>query len=90
MCQNMRLNSGSLRDTYRAKPLAEERNLMTAISSDQQCIRKLTEIRELTEEETEQVTGGMMIGTAMVLDRALDMSGKFPRVDAFLDMRLNV
>jgi hypothetical protein len=48
-------------------------------------------IRELTEEESEQVAGGMMnMMTAMRIDAHLDMTNMQPRLDAFLDMKFMV
>jgi hypothetical protein len=48
-------------------------------------------IRELTQEESEQVAGGMMnMMTAMRIDAALDKTNMAPRLDASLDMRFMV
>jgi hypothetical protein len=55
---------------------------MKALSNNQQ------RMRELTAEETEQVTGGMTIARLVRLDAFLDSSSRFPRLDAFLDMRI--
>jgi hypothetical protein len=57
---------------------------MKAIDNNQQ------RIRELTAEETEQVTGGMTIARIVRLDAFLDRFFPFSRRDAFLDRRFGV
>jgi hypothetical protein len=62
---------------------------MTAISENP------PRVRELTEEETRQVTGGMMFRMDRMeriirLDAFLDRTDRRPRLDAFLDRRFGI